>query len=163
MEDPSLGPFDPAQTQIHDFNPSDLNSPGANDHFMDGGLFWTGRMRPSGASFRGHGEAELRHDDYPIFDFVDVVGAILRPPGHSKDPASADVEINWKPTGVVTEIAGPRLSGNGAFAGTYYQTELELKWTATNHVTGYRFSTEGSSSSTVTSAFSARVRNGVFA
>ena len=163
MEDPSLGPFDPDQVQIHDFNTGDLNDRGLNDYFQDGGLFWTGRMPRSGASFRGDGRARMRLDDYSLFDFVNAANAIFRPPGFPRDPSEANVEVRWTPTGTVQEVSGTRFSGNGSFAGTYYQTDVDLTWSARNLATGYEFSTEGSSSTTVTAQFSAKVRNGVFA
>lgn len=162
MEDPSLGPFDPNQVQIHDFNPADLNDPGQPDYFMDGGLFWTGAMPRQGAKMRGNGRAEMHLSDYELSDFVNAPNAILRPPGFPRDPAVANVDVHWTPTGATKEISAARLSGQGSFAGTYYQTDVEFEWSAKNLATGYEFSTAESSLSVVTAQFSARVRNGVF-
>ena len=163
MEDPSLGPFDPAQVQIHDFNQADLNEPGLPDYFVDGGLFWTGKMARPDCKLRGNGMAEMSISDHALWDFVDAANAILRPPGFPQDPAVANLDARWQPTGEVRDIAAPRLSGNGSFAGTYWATDAHIDWSAKNLATGYEFSTEGSSSRTVTSQFSARVRNGIFA
>ena len=163
MEDPSLGPFDPDQVQIHDFNPADLNDPGMPDHFPDGGLFWTGKMHRRDCKLRGNGRAEMTLDDYPLLDFVNAPNAILRPPGHPRDPSTASLHATWRPTGEKRRIDAPRLSGNGRFAGTYWATDSHIDWSAKNLATGYEFSTEGSSSRLVTSQFSARIRNGIFA
>ncbi|MDH3683853.1 MAG: hypothetical protein OEV40_28350 [Acidimicrobiia bacterium] len=163
MEDPGLGPFDPDQVQIHDFNSGDLNEPGKNNYFMDGGLFWTSRMPGQGARLRRDGKAEMHLDDHPLFDFVNAVNAIVRPPGFPQDPSRATVDVLWSPTGNTKEVSGTRFSGNGSFAGTYYQTDVDITWSAKNLVSGYEFSTEGSSSTTITAQFSAKVRNGVFA
>ncbi len=158
-----MGPFDPDQVQIHDFNPADLNDPGRPDYFMDGGLFWTGAMPRQNAKLRGNGGAEMHLSHYELYDFINAPNAILRPPGFPQDPAVANLDVDWTPTGVTREVNAPRLSGQGSFAGTYYQTDVELEWSAKNLATGYEFSTAGSSRNVVTSQFSARVRNGVFA
>ena len=158
-----MGPFDPNQVQIHDFNPGDLNDPGRSDYFMDGGLFWTGAMPRQNAKLRGNGQAEMHLSNYELFDFVNAPNAILRPPGFPRDPALASIDVHCTPTGMTRSITSPRLSGEGSFAGTYYQTDVEFDWSAKNLATGYEFSTTGSSRSVVTSQFSARVRNGIFA
>lgn len=158
-----MGPFDPDQTQIHDVNPGDLNDRGKPDHFVEGGLFWTGRIRRPAVRLRGQGNAEMSLTDYALFDFIDVGGAVGRPPGHTRDPATASIDAVWTPTGNVRNVRQQRFSGNGRFEGKYWETTVECDWSIENLETGYAFSTEGSSERTVTSQFSAKIRNGVFA
>ncbi|MEO1062557.1 MAG: hypothetical protein AAFZ07_14165 [Actinomycetota bacterium] len=98
FEDPGLGPFDPGQVQIHDFNPADLNDPPEDDWFQQGGVFWTANVPKRSVSVRG-GRGDAVFDvSLDLFDFFDVPNAVGRA-GPPRERARADVRIEWDGTG----------------------------------------------------------------
>lgn len=154
FEDPGLGPFEPGQVQIHDFNPADLNDPPENDWFQQGGIFWTANVPKRSIHLQqGRGDAvfELNLD---LFDFFDVPNALFRQ-GPPRLDANADVRIEFH--GTRDRI---RLRNRDAeFFARYERSEADVSWSATN-AEGYSFRTVGEQN--VAHAFIARVRSGFF-
>jgi hypothetical protein len=152
-----LGPFDPAQVQIHDVNPGDLNEPGSPNHFPHGGVFWT-RAIPAKTvvSHPGRGDARFQWIGFPLLDYFDVVNAVFRT-GPDPVPAMASVDVRWTGTGrrmkVRNDVQG--------FGGQYESASAMVQWSVSN-AEGYFFSTANSSHTNLTSAFTAHVHNGVF-
>jgi hypothetical protein len=154
--DPSLG-FDPAQVQLHDFNPGDLNEPDLPDLFSAGGVFWTSPVPERAVRIHPRrGDARFRLQDYPLFDFTTIENAILRN-GPERIPAQLSIDIRWHGTGERQQVR------EATFKGTYENAigKSEINWSASNE-TGDFFDTKGSSERNVTHAFTAHIRNGVF-
>lgn len=155
MVDPGLGPFDPGQVQIHDFNPGDLNDPPEDDWFQQGGLFWTANVPRRSVSVRsGRGDASF-HVQQDLFDFFDVPNSVFRngPPRHH---ARAEVRIDWHGTGDRLRIR----NRDAGFFARYERTEANVFWRGENLDTGYSLAT--ADDQVITSAFIARVRSGSF-
>lgn len=155
MADPSLGPFDPNQVQIHDVNPGDLNAPGLPNHFPDGGLFWT-REIPRTAQVGRGGNVRYRVNNLDLLDYIDVVNAVFRN-GPDPIPSKAQVNVQWRGTGnhvfVDNDAAG--------FNGRYHSTDVNVDFGFRNQ-DGYFFSTRNSSSRLTTSSFVCEVEVGAF-
>lgn len=161
-----MGPFDAGQVQIHDINPSDMNTPGEPQWFAAGGLFWTGRVdRDSVEAQRGEAEFEL--DRYPLFDFGDVANAVFRNPDGTPAipavPARSDVKVKWKGTGERASTNHAGGDNSEPFRARYERATVDVEWNARVD-DGYWINCDSESDDDVhvTSAFMARVRNGVF-
>lgn len=155
MADPSLGPFDPNQVQIHDVNPGDLNVPGLPNHFPDGGIFWT-RDIPRTAKIGSGGNVAYEVTNIALLDYFDVVNAIFRngpPPIRSR----ADVRVRWRDSGE------RRVINNDAagFNGVYHSTDVLIDFGFVN-ADGYFFNTLDSSHRLVTSSLVSYVEVGAF-
>jgi hypothetical protein len=159
FENPSLGPFDPGQVQIHDFNPGDLNEPGLPDWVFAGGVFWTSPVPKRAVRIHpGRGDAHFEVENHPIFDFFTAANAVDRPPeGPPRIPTELSVDIAWRGTGERQQVR------EATFGGAYENATGEITWSA-SHTEGepYFFDTTGSSAQNVTHAFTAHIRNGVF-
>ena len=159
FENPSLGPFDPGQVQIHDFNPGDLNEPGLPDWVFAGGVFWTSPVPKRAVRIHpGRGDAHFEVEKHPIFDFFTAANAVDRPPeGPPRIPTRLSVDIAWRGTGERQQLR------EATFGGAYENATGEITWSA-SHTEGepYFFDTTGSSAQNVTHAFTAHIRNGVF-
>ncbi len=149
-----MGPFDPAQIQIHDVNPGDLNTPGSPNVWSAGGVFWTGAVSPESVSTAG-GNARF-HTSARLWDYFDVVNAIFRN-GAAPERARAHVGVDWAATGARAHVVNPV-----GFRARYWATDIATTWSIRT-ASGYRFSTGGSSSTTVTAGFTATMANGVYA
>lgn len=164
-----MGPFDPGQVQIHDINPGDLNTPGAPQWFGAGGIFWTGRISPSSVKARpGRGDADLHLEGYHLEDYIDVVNAVLRNPDGSPVipavPAVADVCVEWRGTDDTVHLDEDATPNSGPFAGKYNRSTMAVRWSAET-ADGYSVSVDSTTDTDVhvTSAFTCKVRSGVFA
>jgi hypothetical protein len=159
FQNPSLGPFDPGQVQIHDFNPGDLNEPGLPDWVFAGGVFWTSPVPKRAVRIHpGRGDAHFEVENHPIFDFFTAANAVDRPPeGPPRIPTQLSVDIAWRGTGERQQVR------EATFGGAYENATGEITWSA-SHTEGepYFFDTTGSSAQNVTHAFTAHIRNGVF-
>jgi hypothetical protein len=159
FENPSLGPFDPGQVQIHDFNPGDLNEPGLPDWVFAGGVFWTSPVPKRAVRIHsGRSDAHFEVENHPIFDFFTAANAVDRPPeGPPRIPTQLSVDIAWRGTGERQQVR------EATFGGAYENATGEITWSA-SHTEGepYFFDTTGSSAQNVTHAFTAHIRNGVF-
>jgi hypothetical protein len=159
FENPSLGPFDPGQVQIHDFNPGDLNEPGLPDWVFAGGVFWTSPVPKRAVRIHpGRGDAHFEVENHPIFDFFTAANAVDRPPeGPPRIPTELSVDIAWRGTGERQQVR------EATFGGAYENATGEITWSA-SHTKGEPsfFDTTGSSAQNVTHAFTAHIRNGVF-
>lgn len=151
--DPSLGPFE--SEQLHDVNPGDLNVPGEPNHFPEGGVFWT-RPVPETSIQIHRGDATFAFSELSMPDWIDVVNAIFRT-GPEPIPGTASVDIGWTGTGERLRVRNDA----AGFGGTYENATATVEWSVANDE-GYFFSTANSSDVTVTHAFTAHVRNGVF-
>jgi hypothetical protein len=152
FENPSLGPFDPGQVQIHDFNPGDLP-----DSVLSGGVFWTSPVPQQAVSIRpGRGDAHFQVENHPIFDFFTAENAVFRT-GPPPIPSQLSVDIDWRGTGERQQVR------ESTFGGAYENATGEINWSA-SHTEGvpYFFDTTDSSERNVTHAFTAHIRNGVF-
>lgn len=157
FENPSLGPFDPGQVQIHDFNPGDLNEPGLPDSIFSGGVFWTSSVPQQAVSIRpGRGEAHFQVENHPIFDSFTGENAVFRT-GPPRVLTQLSVDINWRGTGERQQVR------EATFGGAYENATGEINWSA-SHTEGvpYFFDTTDSSERNATHAFTAHIRNGVF-
>lgn len=151
-----MGPFDPAQTQIHDVNPGDLNVSGAPNHFPDGGVFWTSIIPTSSSKIQpGAGNAEFTLNNSDMLDFIDVVNAIFRN-GPAPVPTKASVDIKWSGTGERIKVDNDELG----FAGQYENATATINWSVENNSLFY--DTANSSEVNITHAYTAKVRNGSF-
>lgn len=158
FEDPSLGPFE--STQLHDINPGDLNEPGLPNHWPFGGVFWT-RDIPAVAvqTHPGSGNAAMNLTT-ELFDFFELANAVGRT-GPAPVPATATVDVGWTGTGEKTQVTNEGEGPHSAFSAHYVNATAIVEWSATT-AAGYQFSTAGSTDVTVTHAFTANMRNGVF-
>jgi len=157
MEDPSLGPFDEGQVQIHDINPGDLNEPDLPNLFSEGGVFWTQSI-PEASVVIGpeKGDASFSLSDFPLLDFFDAANALFRG-GQDAIPSTASLNISWTGTGEVMEVHNT----SGGFVGEYANATPAFEWSVTNDE-GFSLSTADSSETNVTHAFTAQIQNGVF-
>jgi hypothetical protein len=152
-----LGPRDPAQVQIHDFNPGDLNELGLPNHFSAGGVFWTLPVPRKSVKVRpGQGDAHFRLTDVLHSDYFTVVNALLRT-GPLPLGATASVDIRWTGTGEQRQVK----NDTAGFRGQYTKTTATIEWSAANDA-GYVFSTANSSETNILHAFTAELRSGVF-
>lgn len=150
-----MGPF--ASTQLHDFNPGDLNVPGEPNYFMDGGLFWTRRVpEKSIAVAPGRGDASFVLSDFSLLDYFNVVNAILRV-GPDPIPATASVDVQWAGTGERVKVRDEAAD----FGGQYENAGATVHWSARN-ANGYTFSTADSSEAAVSHALVAQLKTGSF-
>jgi hypothetical protein len=157
FENPCLGPFDPGQVQIHDFNPGDLNEPGLPDNVFSGGVFWTSPVpRQAVRIHPGRGDAHFQVENHSVFDFFTAENAVFRN-GPPRIPTQLSVDIDWRGTGARQQVS------EVTFGGAYENAMGDINWSA-SHTEGepYFFDTAGSSEQNVTHAFTARIRNGVF-
>jgi hypothetical protein len=146
-----LGPQDPGQVQIHDFNPGDLNPPGEPNYFLDDGVFWTRPVPDSSITIHpGKGDAHFRLPDFAMLDYFTVVNALFRN-GPEPVSATASVDIGWQGTGERLQVE----NGDQGFSGQYENASGSIQWSASN-ADGY------SRNVLVTHAFTAHVRTGVF-
>ena len=158
MEDPSLGPFDPAQIQIHDFNPGDLNPPGYPNYFLDGGLFWTMPLDRGYIKVHpGRGDASFAFDHLETQDWINVVNALFRPSGFVPIPATMSVYVAWHGTGERASLHNADLG----FGGNYENATADVQWKAYND-DGYWLDTTGSTEVNLSHAFTCKIRNGAF-
>jgi hypothetical protein len=99
--------------------------------------------------------------DYPLFDFTDVVNAILRdgpdriPPIPERISALTSIDMRWHGTGERQKVR------EDTFRGVYENAIGEINWSASN-TDGYFFDTQDSRDRHVTHAFTAHIHNGVF-
>jgi hypothetical protein len=143
--------------QLHDFNPGDLNEPGLPNYFMNGGVFWTRPVPQTSVTIHpGRGNAHFTLVDFSLLDYFTAVNAILRT-GPDPIDATASVDVQWTGTGERLQVDNDQ----AGFAGQYENASATIEWSASNDA-GYFFSTINSSETTVTHAFTAHVRNGVF-
>jgi len=155
MVDPSLGPFDPAQVQIHDVNPGDLNVPSLPNYFVDGGVFWT-RDIPRTAQIGSGGDVRYRLNNVDLLDYIDVVNAVFRN-GPDPIPSKAQVNVHWHGTGNQVSVNNDA----AGFNGTYHSTDVSIDFGFRN-TDGYFFSTRNSSKRLITSSFVSEVEVGAF-
>lgn len=155
MADPSLGPFDPNQVQIHDVNPGDMNIQGQPQHFPDGGVFWT-RPIPRTAHIGHGGDVRYRLRNIGMLDYFDVVNAVFRN-GPTPVRSQADLLVDWHGTGNHLYIDNPA----AGFGGDYYSTDVDIDF-AFQNADGYYFSTQGSSHRLTTSSLVCQVEVGAF-
>jgi hypothetical protein len=104
----------------------------------------------------GASDAHFTVSDLAMFDYFTVANAILRT-GPDPIDATASVDIRWTGTGERLQIENDA----AGFGGHYKNASATIEWSAEN-AEGYFFSTVNSSVTTVTHAFTAHVRNGVF-
>jgi hypothetical protein len=144
--------------QIHDFNPGDLNEPGQPNYFLNGGVFWTLPIPKTSVRIRpGRGDAHFGLSDVLLFDYLNVVNALFRPPGFDPLDAMASVDIHWTGTGERLQVNNDA----AGFGGQYENASATIEWSAANDA-GYFFSTANSSETNITHAFTAHVRSGTF-
>jgi hypothetical protein len=152
-----LGISAPGQVQIHDFNPGDLNEPGQPNHFSAGGVVWTRPIPNRAVTVRpGRGNAHFTLPDFSLFAYLNIVNAFFRT-GPDPIDATASVDIHWTGTGERLQVD----NDTAGFGGQYRNADATIEWSVTN-AEGYSFSTANSSETTVTHAFTAHVRSGVF-
>ena len=157
FENPSLGPFDPGQVQIHDFNPGDLNEPGLPDSIFSGGVFWTSPVPQQAVSIHpGRGDAHFQVENHSVCDFFTAENAVFRN-GPPRIPTQLSVDIDWRATGERQQVS------EATFGGAYENSMGDINWSA-SHTEGEPsfFDTTGSSEQNVPHAFTAHIRNGVF-
>jgi hypothetical protein len=171
MADPSVGPFDTNQVQIHDINPGDLNEPGQPAWFGLGGVFWTGRTSPHSVRVNpGKGDADFGLSNYPLDDYFTAPQAILRQqdgtPNVTTVPARGWVNASWRGTGEKTTVNQAATPNSGPFRGSYHKSVLDVRWTAKTQ-SGYEVTahseTDADADVNVTAAFTCRVKTGSFA
>ena len=104
----------------------------------------------------GRGDAHFTVSDLAMFDYFTGDNAILRT-GPAPIDATASVDIQWTGTGARLKVDNDQ----AGFRGSYENATGSIEWSASN-AAGYFFSTANSSPTTVTHAFTAHVRNGVF-
>ena len=102
----------------------------------------------------GRGEVHFRLRNYPLFDFTDVVNAVLRN-GPKRISALTSLDMRWHGTGERQKVR------EDTFRGVYENARGAIDWSASN-TAGYFFDTQDSSDRQVTHAFTAYIRNGVF-
>jgi hypothetical protein len=125
---------------------------------MNGGIFWTRPIpRTSVKVNPGRGHSSLTLSDVTLFDFVTGLNAIFRDGSAPIADATASIEIRWKGTGERLQVQ----NAPAGFGGSYEHATATVEWSASN-TAGYFFSTANSSDISVTHAFTARIRNGVF-
>jgi hypothetical protein len=152
-----LGPLDPAQVQIHDFNPGDLNEFGLPNHFSAGGVFWTLPIpKESVSTRRGQGDAHFTLTDVFQSDYFEITNALFRT-GPLPLGARASLDIRWTGTGEQVQVN----NDTAGFRGQYTKANAMIAWSAANDA-GYVFSTANSSETNITHAFTAQVQSGVF-
>ena len=165
-----MGPFDPAQVQIHDVNPGDLNETGLPNHFPDGGVFWTRTVPTSSISMKpGKGDAEFHVDDLAMTEYFTVVNALFRenaPPPFNVPPipATGSAHVSWHGTGDRLHLENNDVEGSGqGYAGQYESADCDISWSISN-ADGYYFSTDdpGEAPPLITHAFTAHVHSGMF-
>ena len=144
--------------QIHSFDPGDLNEPGKPNHFMDGGIFWTGRVPKTAVQEKlGQRDTRFTLSHVALFDFTTSPNAIFRDGSAPIVDAMANVKIQWMGTGERLKVDNDK----AGFGGQYEHAGATIEWSASN-AAGYSFSTVNSSEINVTHAFTAHVRNGIF-
>jgi hypothetical protein len=152
-----LGSQDPAQVQIHDFNPGDLNEFGRPNHFAAGGVFWTLPVAEESVRVRsGHGDAHFRLTEVFHSDYFKILNALFRT-GPLPLDARASLDIRWAGTRERRQVN----NDTAGFRGQYTNATATIEWSAAN-AAGYVFSTANSSETNITHAFTARVQSGVF-
>ena len=104
----------------------------------------------------GRGDAHFTLSDFALFDYFTAVNAILRT-GPDPIDATASVDIQWTGTGERLQVDNDQ----AGFGGQYERASATIEWSASNDE-GYSFSTANSTETTVTHAFTAHVRSGVF-
>jgi len=123
---------------------------------MDGGVFWTMPVSKKSVTIHpGSGDAHFMFSDLSMFDYFTSVNAILRN-GPAPIAAMASLDIHWTGTGERLQVDNDQ----AGFGGPYENASATIEWLAST--AGYFFSTVNSSETTVTHAFTAHVRNGVF-
>jgi hypothetical protein len=152
-----VGPVE--STQIHSFDPGDLNVPGQPNYFLEGGVFWTGAAPiKSATSHPGKGDARFTLSDYPVFETFTSADAILRPESFDPVPATANLDVQWTGTGERMKV----VNSDQGFACQYENATGTLTWSATND-DGYTFDTTNEPSDfNLTHAFTCHLRNGAF-
>jgi hypothetical protein len=107
----------------------------------------------------GVGEAHFTFSDLAMFDYFTSANAILRDGSAPIFDATASVDIQWTGTGERLQVENDAAGFGGSYENAGETARIE--WSAEN-AEGYFFSTVNSSQTTVTHAFTAKVRNGVF-
>ena len=152
-----MGPQDPAQVQIHDFNPGDLTEFGRPNHFAADGVFWTLPVPEKSVRVRpGQGDAHFMLTDVFHSDYFNIVNALFRT-GPLPLDATASLDIRWTGTGEQRQVN----NDTAGFRGQYTNATATIEWSAANDA-GYVFSTANSSETNIAHAFTARVQSGVF-
>jgi hypothetical protein len=105
----------------------------------------------------GAGDAHFTVSDLAMFDHFTEVNSILRDGSAPIVDATASVDIRWTETGERLQVDNDTVG----FGGRYENARGSIEWSAEN-AEGYFFSTVNSSETTVTHAFTAHVRDGVF-
>jgi hypothetical protein len=125
---------------------------------MDGGVFWTMPVPNTSVTIHpGAGDAHFIFTDLAMFDYFTSVNAIFRDGSAPIIDATASVEIHWTGTGERLQVDNDQ----AGFGGSYEHASATIEWSASNDE-GYSFSTVNSSETTITHAFTAKVRNGAF-
>jgi hypothetical protein len=100
-------------------------------------------------------------------DWIDVVNAIFRS-GPDPIPAVANVDVHWTGTGERTVVRSDNPPAPyRPFGGQYERAAGTVQWSAevapsAGHPNGYVFDTAFATATTITSAYTAKVRTGVF-
>jgi hypothetical protein len=105
----------------------------------------------------GRADAHFTFSDLAILDYFTSVNATLRDGSAPIIGATASLDIHWTGTGQRLKIH----NDTAGFGGQYEHASATITWSASNDA-GYFFSTVDSSEATITHAFTAHVRNGVF-
>jgi hypothetical protein len=135
-----------------------LNEPGQPNYFVNGGVFWTTPVPKKSVKVEsGRGDAHFMLSDLRLFDYFTSANAILRDGSAPIVDATASIDIHWTGTGERLQVDNAK----AGFGGQYENARGSIEWSAEN-AEGYFFSTVDSSETTVTHAFTAHVRNGVF-
>jgi hypothetical protein len=126
--------------------------------FHSGGVLWTIPVPKKAVKVKpGRGDANFMLSDLRLFDYFTAANAILRDGSAPILDATASVNIQWTGTGERLQVD----NATAGFGGQYENARGSIEWSAEN-AEGYFFSTVDSSETTVTHAFTAHVRNGVF-
>jgi hypothetical protein len=121
-------PFDPAQVQLHDFNPGDLNEPGQPTQFHFGGVLWTRPVPNTSVIVRpGRGDAHLTWSDFSLFDYFTVANSIFRD-GPDPIDATASIDIHWTGTGDRLQVN----NNTAGFGGSNKNASARIEWSASN-------------------------------
>ena len=135
-----------------------MNEPGQPNYFVNGGVLWTAPVPKKAVKVKpGRGDAHFMLSDLRLFDYFTSANAILRDGSAPIVDATASINIQWTGTGERLQVD----NDTAGFGGHYENARGSIEWSAEN-AEGYFFSTVDSSETTVTHAFTAHVRNGVF-
>ena len=142
--------YDPGTgSQLHDLNPSD---------FHPTGLFWTIEVPGTAIQVNpGKGSASIEVSDAPIYDYGDILNALLG--GAPRTPGRVSYRVVWSG---VNERVNIRNTDPlyGGFAGNFVRNTAQMEWTATTD--NYTFVSAPLASSSSEWAQIGEERNGSF-